>query len=108
MSQSDSGAKGIEISELIRVFGELSQSRSDGITVTKSQEVTDEVSGATGRIDALVAEIDGLRALLVSKDDVIDSQKKHIDSLENTVMLLTHDVRQSNSVVVRRWWKFWS
>ena len=85
------GQRQIDVTELIRVFGELRDTRGSGETVTLPQrETADEI----GRLFALEAENQQLRERLADKD-------RHIEDMRNTVRLL--EFRKEN----RAWWKFW-
>lgn len=100
LSQHVSGERGIDTSELIRVFGILSHDDGALAHETESQRVQDNVPESAGRnLGALKAEIDGLKA-------VIDAQKSHISSLESAMRLLGHGAERTETLQ-RQWWKFW-
>jgi hypothetical protein len=87
MSHPDAGAKGIDTSELVRVFGELSQPSSSLSHASMSQHVALDVP-------ALRAEIEGLKAVVQAKDETIDS-------LRQAMRLLEHH----KSPAKRHWWQ---
>jgi len=100
LSQCVSGERGIDTSELVRVFGILSQDGGAQAHEAESQRVQENVpEGAGENVGALKAEIDGLRA-------VVEVQKSHIASLESAMRLLGHGVEHAEALP-RRWWKFW-
>jgi hypothetical protein len=101
LSQNVSGERGIDTSELIRVFGIFSHDDGALAHEAESQLVQENIpEGAGENVGALKAEIDGLKA-------VVDSQRSHIASLESAMLLLGHSVKHSETLT-RRWWKFWS
>ena len=100
LSQCVSGERGIDTSELIRVFGILSQDCDALAHEAESQRVQGDVPESAGEnVGALKAEIDGLRA-------VVDAQRSHIASLESAMCLLGHGAEHAETLP-RPWWKFW-
>jgi len=100
LSHCVSGERGVDTSELIRVFRILSHEDGALAHESESQRVQGNVPERTsGNIDALKAEIDGLKAL-------VDAQKSHILSLESAMRLLVHSEEHSETMS-RPWWKFW-
>lgn len=90
MSHNVSGKPGIEISDLIRVFGEFSQVYLAPSHAAKSQYVAppDAPNAA-----AMQAEIDGLKAVIVAKNETIDGLRQAMCLLEG-------------QVTKRPWWRF--
>jgi predicted site-specific integrase-resolvase len=88
MSHPDAGTKGIDISELARVFGTLSQQANAMSHASMSQSDAPDVA-------ALQATIDGLKAVVQAKDETIDS-------LRQAMRLLEHHSQPAK----RRWWQF--
>ena len=88
---SATGQRQVDVTELIRVFGELKNTRDSGETVTLPQS---ETPNESARLSALEAENKQLRERLVDKD-------RHIEDMRNTVRLL--EFKKKN----RPWWKFW-
>jgi hypothetical protein len=90
------GKKVIAISELIRVFGDLSPSNATAETVAKTvvtpqTETPSETAKMAIRLAALEAENAALLDRLKDKD-------KHIDDLRNSVRLLEH------KPAAKKWW----
>jgi hypothetical protein len=108
LSQDVVGDKGIDTSELIRVFGKISQDMNATFTATESQLVPEQVADvALVKEDVLKVEIEGLKALIEAQKIALETQKSHISSLENTVRLLEYDKKES-ATMSHHWWKFWS
>jgi DNA-binding transcriptional MerR regulator len=83
-----SGIRQIDVSELMRVFGDLSQSSESchsGETVVIPQHETND---AVAKIAVLEAENAQLRERLSDKE-------RHIDDMRNTVRLLEHKPNKS-------------
>lgn len=97
MSQRDAGAKGIDISELVRVFGELSQSASALSHASLSQR---DALHVAPDVSVLEARIQGLEAQLSAKDSLLEAKERHIASMETALRLLEHTPAR------RRWWQF--
>lgn len=85
------GQRQIDVTELIRVFGELKDTRDSRETVTVPQRETQD---ETARLSALEAENHQLRERLADKD-------RHIEDMRNTVRLLGFKKEK------QPWWKFW-
>lgn len=90
------GRKVISISELIRVFGELSMQKATAETVaetvaTPQIETPSATAQMQAKLAALEAENTALKGWLADKD-------KHIDDLRATVRLLEH------KPAARKWW----
>ena len=88
---SATGQRQVDVTELIRVFGELRDIRDSGETVTLPQR---ETPSETARLSALEAENQQLRERLADKD-------RHIEDMRNTVRLLEFKKEP------RPWWKLW-
>ena len=83
----------IDIAELVRVYGELHNTRNSSATVATLRDATpDATRGATDRVSSLEAENQQLRERLADKD-------RHIDDLRASIRLLEDKSR-------RRWWPF--
>src|SRR6266404_7825092 len=91
LSQCVSGERGVDISELIRVFGKLSHEDGALAHEAESQCVHGDVPESAGEnVGALKAEIDGLKA-------VVDAQKNHIASLESAMRFLGHGAERAET-----------
>lgn len=95
-------SKMVDISELIRVFGDIAAPTNEQPKKQVSeQRVT--VSDTTNEqvISSLKQEVEHLRTL-------VSAQESHIDSLKQSLHLLEHkkDVQQSLPASPR-WWQFW-
>ncbi len=134
LSRSNDG-KGVDTSELIRVFGEISKEKSNTGQPEKQhdkKEKQQQVTLYTGQnIEVLLAKIDHLNAMIETnneahkreielcendikyKEEEIKYHKERVASLdrklENTMMLLSYDRGQPTGLVetIRPWWKFW-
>lgn len=80
LSQDVAGDKGIDTSELMRVFGELSQPTSTLSHATESQPAAPHVAP---HVAALEARIEGLEALVKAKDETIDGLRQAMRLLED-------------------------
>lgn len=98
MSQHDAGSKGIDTSELIRVFGELSQPVPALSHETVSQH---DAPGVSPDVAALETRIMVLEAELASRDALIEAQRENLTDMRQSLRLLEHS--QSPK---RRWWQF--
>lgn len=99
LSQAVHGEKAIEISELVRVFGELSHPVPETTSVTESQTVPPPVSSD---VAALEVRIRQLETEAKAKDALLDAKDRHLASLEQALRLLEGPKRD------KRWWQFWS
>src|SRR6266478_2023979 len=84
LTHDDTGKKGIDISELIRVFGGIV--KSDACVTVESlaqRDTCDDTGGNVEDVSSLKAEIQGLKALLQEKDFRIDDLKTTLRLLEN-------------------------
>jgi hypothetical protein len=107
LSQNVAGNKGVDTSELMRVFGEMSQDDSALLDWTESQHVAPNVASvAKAKEDLLKMEVEGLKALIEAQKITLETQKNHISSLENTVRLLGYD-KEKAATLSQPWWKFW-
>jgi|ERR1035437_1250044 hypothetical protein len=84
------GARQVETSELVRVYGEIRVSGDTPATVALPQPATLD---ATAKIAALEAENEQLKARLADKES-------HIIDLRNAVQRLEYTPKP------RRWWQF--
>ncbi len=88
------GAKQIDIAELVRVYGELRDTRDSAETVTAPQV---ETIGEAARIAALEAEVANLRERLGDKE-------RHIEDLRGAMRLLEHKPDQAPQK--KSWWRW--
>jgi hypothetical protein len=95
-------AKMIDISELLRVFGDIStpvrEQRDEQIY---EQRVTAPAAPNEQVVNSLKQEIEHLKTL-------VSAQESHIDSLKQSLQLLEHkkDVQQPLPPLAK-WWQFW-
>lgn len=81
VSHDVQGEKSIEISELIRVFGELPGHAVQAVQGTESTSVHGHVQGVQSDIATLEAHIEGLKAVVQSKDETIATLTGQVDEL---------------------------
>lgn len=84
------GERQVDISELIRVYGELRDTGDSKETVSTPQT---ETSNETARIAALEAEVTNLRERLSDKE-------RHLDDMRNAMRMLEHKPEK------KRWWQW--
>ncbi|WP_145340221.1 helix-turn-helix domain-containing protein [Pantoea sp. PSNIH1] len=95
-------SKMIDISELIRVFGNISVPVTEQYSEQASeQRVTVPDTANEQMINSLKQEVEHLRTL-------VSAQESHIDSLKQSLQLLEHkkDMQQPQLSPVK-WWQFW-
>jgi len=92
VSQSVTGEKMIDISELVRVFGDLPGRPIQPAHVTMSHHVQDNVTALEARITVLEAE-------LLAKDALLEAQRENLADMRQALKLLEGQPR-------RRWWQF--
>jgi len=95
-------SKMIDISELIRVFGDISAPVTEQYSEQASeQRVTVPDTANEQMINSLKQEVEHLRTL-------VSAQESHIDSLKQSLQLLEHkkDMQQPQLSPVK-WWQFW-
>lgn len=95
-------AKMIDISELIRVFGDISKPvQEQPFEQVLEQRVTVTPAPSEQMVSSLKQEVEHLRTL-------VSAQESHIDSLKQSLQLLEHkkDVQQPLPPPVK-WWQFW-
>ncbi|WP_075358502.1 helix-turn-helix domain-containing protein [Caballeronia sordidicola] len=95
MSQHVAGRSGIDISELVRVFGELSQSNSALSHATESQP---DAPSVAPDVAAKLARLEAENAVLKAQNE---AQAANLADLRQSLRLLGHDAPQK-----RRWWQF--
>ncbi|MEX6286132.1 hypothetical protein AB6F89_24705 [Providencia hangzhouensis] len=108
MSHSDATKKNIDISELIRVFGEIRKENVTSVitneSVTMSHHVTNGSDNKKSENELLKKEIEFLKQRIEDKD-------AHIDSLKNAMLLIESklSVRQDSQPipVTKKSWQFW-
>ena len=93
VSHDGAGVAQVDISELIRVYGEINEERHSVVTVPMPQRGTDD---GTARVTALEVEIAQLRERLADKD-------RHIDDLRASIRLLELKAPPAKR---RGWWPF--
>lgn len=95
-------SKMIDISELIRVFGDISAPVTEQYSEQASeQRVTVPDTANEQMVNSLKQEVEHLRTL-------VSAQESHIDSLRQSLQLLEHkkDMQQLQPSPVK-WWQFW-
>lgn len=95
-------AKMVDISELIRVFGEISKPiQEQPFEQVHEQHVTVLPAPHEQVVSSLKQEVEHLRTL-------VSAQESHIDSLKQSLQLLEHkkDVQQPLPPPAK-WWQFW-
>ena len=95
-------AKMVDISELIRVFGDISKPvQEQPFEQVPKQHVTVPPAPSEQMVSSLKQEVEHLRTL-------VSAQESHIDSLKQSLQLLEHkkDVQQPLPPPVK-WWQFW-
>lgn len=95
-------AKMVDISELIRVFGDISSPvRAQPFEQSSEQDVTVSPAPHEQVVSSLKQEVEHLRTL-------VSAQESHIDSLKQSLQLLEHkkDVQQPLTPPAK-WWQFW-
>jgi len=114
MSHRDAGRDGIDTSELIRVFGEMSHSVPALSHGTESQHVAVDVSP---NVAVLETRIQALQAEIAARDALLEAKDKHIASLDTALRLLEGPktekapaptpvpARKPAEPVKRRWWQ---
>jgi excisionase family DNA binding protein len=95
-TQDATGARQVDIAELVRVFGVFTVARDSGETVSLPQTETGQTTAdLKARMAALEAENAQLRERVADKD-------RHIEDMRQTVRLLEHQSPRRG-----RWWP-WS
>ncbi|WP_263057128.1 helix-turn-helix domain-containing protein [Pantoea agglomerans] len=95
-------AKMIDISELIRVFGDISKPvHEQPFEQVTEQRVTVTPAPSEQMVSSLKQEVEHLRTL-------VSAQESHIDSLKQSLQLLEHkkDMQQPLPPPAK-WWQFW-
>lgn len=95
-------SKMIDISELIRVFGEISAPVTEQHSEQDfEQRITVPDTANEQMINSLKQEVEHLRTL-------VSAQEFHIDSLRQSLQLLEHrkDMQQPQPSPMK-WWQFW-
>jgi len=95
-------AKMIDISELIRVFGDISKPvQEQPFEQVTEQRVTVPPASSEQMVSSLKQEVEHLRTL-------VSAQESHIDSLKQSLQLLEHkkDMQQPLPPPAK-WWQFW-
>lgn len=96
VTHNDTGARQVDISELVRVFGVFPVSSACDTTVSMPQGDTPI---ATADTSGLKAKIAALEAENVQLRERIEDKNKHIEDMRNTVRLLEHTSPKNRS-----WW----
>jgi len=95
-------AKMVDISELIRVFGDISKPvQEQPFEQVPEQRVTVPSAPSEQTVSSLKQEVEHLRTL-------VSAQESHIDSLKHSLQLLEHkkDMQQPLPPPAK-WWQFW-
>ncbi|EOI3462546.1 helix-turn-helix domain-containing protein [Cronobacter turicensis] len=95
-------AKMVDISELIRVFGDISKPvQEQPFEQVAEQRVTVPPALSEQMVSSLKQEVEHLRTL-------VSAQESHIDSLKQSLQLLEHkkDMQQPLPPPAK-WWQFW-
>lgn len=95
-------AKMVDISELIRVFGDISKPvQEQPFEQVPEQRVTVPPAPSEQMVSSLKQEVEHLRTL-------VSAQESHIDSLKQSLQLLEHkkDMQQPLPPPAK-WWQFW-
>lgn len=95
-------AKMVDISELIRVFGDISKPvQEKPFEQVAEQRVTVQPALSEQMVSSLKQEVEHLRTL-------VSAQESHIDSLKQSLQLLEHkkDMQQPLPPPAK-WWQFW-
>lgn len=95
-------SKMIDISELIRVFGDISKPvQEQQFEQVAEQRVTVPSAPSEQMVSSLKQEVEHLRTL-------VSAQESHIDSLKQSLKLLEHkkDMQQPLPPPAK-WWQFW-
>ncbi|MFK3882491.1 helix-turn-helix domain-containing protein [Pantoea agglomerans] len=95
-------AKMVDISELIRVFGDISKPvQEQPFEQVPEQRVTVAPAPSEQMVSSLKQEVEHLRTL-------VSAQESHIDSLKQSLLLLEHkkDMQQPLPPPAK-WWQFW-
>lgn len=95
-------AKMVDISELIRVFGDISKPvQEQPFEQVDEQRVTVPPAPSEQMVSSLKQEVEHLRTL-------VSAQESHIDSLKQSLQLLEHkkDMQQPLPPPAK-WWQFW-
>lgn len=99
-TQDATGARQVDIAELVRVFGIFHVERDSGTTVAMPQDETPSATDATASLKAKIAALEAENTQLRER---IEDKDRHIDDMRHTVRLLEHNQPQKKS----RWWP-WS
>ena len=102
VSQGENGAKTVEISELVRVFGENLRQGETRETVSMSQRETPNEKIETVNVSMLETRIDALKGEIAARDALLEAKDKHIASLDVALRLL----EGPRVAKRRRWWQF--
>lgn len=95
-------AKMVDVSELIRVFGDISKPvQEQPFEQVHEQRVTAPLAPSEQMVGSLKQEVEHLRTL-------VSAQESHIDSLKQSLQLLEHkkDMQQPLPPPAK-WWQFW-
>jgi hypothetical protein len=95
MSQRDAGRSGIDISELVRVFGDLSQPAP---ALSHASESQFDAPSVTPDVVSKLASLEAENALLKAQ---IEAKDANLADLRQSLLLLGHVPVQK-----RRWWLF--
>lgn len=105
VSLDENGAKTVDISELVRVFGELRQPSENPIATDQESRVRQleaEVSvlrQAAAQVDVLKAEKAGLEALNAARE-------QQLQDMRQALRLIESQIEAPSNGPKRRWWQF--
>jgi len=85
---SDSGMTQVETSELMRVFGEISQSGDKGDSGATVSMPQNETPSESFRVELLKLELRHARDILEEKERLLVAKESQIEDLRNSVRLL--------------------
>jgi len=115
VSHGENDVKTVEISELVRVFGENLKQDGTRETVSMSQRETTSENIETVNVSMLETRIDALKAEIAARDALLEAKDKHIASLDTALRLLAAPKTEKAPAPVtvgkpvepvrRRWWQ---
>lgn len=101
VSLDENGAKIVETSELVRVFGRLRGQNESRATLNESHGESQNETSETVNISILEARIKALEDAIVAKNEIISQQKDNLSDLRQAMLLL-----ENRAPVKKPWWKF--
>ncbi|OZS71985.1 hypothetical protein CHI95_24250 [Providencia rettgeri] len=108
LSRSDATGKSIDISELIRVFGDL---KKEDVTPTITHEDVTMSHHVTGSDDKKKLENELLKKEIEFLKQRLEDKDAHIDSLKNAMLLIESKLptttQESTPTPTKKSWQFW-